>query len=465
MSMARILRFDRFERSSDAVRIKAVIVSTIVLNLLMLADIVYLLTVEGLRWEYVVLPVVAIGLISSICLSFKFHRKFFLAGLGFAITLSVLIFLGASVDHSGIESALVFFLPLTIVLAGFTSGWRMTIITGCLALAVSVMLFHQTAMHTGDGSIGAALSNSVLLNKFIQLLLSCIVATSISAYLSVSMHGLFKRDEENVEKVQHAERQRTAFLSSLSHEIRTPLNGIIGMSALLKHTNLNAQQQQYTNMVNECGENLLEVLGTVMEFNQINFQKLVLNEETVDIHQLAHDVVGLYAKRLPQGSDVIMGLHIAEQVPQFLQTDKSRIETVLKHILRNAVNFTPQGSINVLLNGSEETDGKFRLSVYVRDTGVGIRQAQLKEIYQPFHQLDNELTRKHEGTGLGLSLCKEIIEFMGGKLDVVSEFGAGSTFFFEVVLPIKSAEISHGSVSRIDQASDLSNVAIFRKAS
>ncbi len=463
MALARILKMSRFERSSDAVRIKAVMVTTVVLILLMLANLVYLLAVEGLRLEYVALPMIAIFAIVAIFLSFRFHRKFFIAGLGFAATLSTLIYLGASVDNSGIQSSLAPFLPLTIVLAGFISGWRMTIITGFFALLVCCFLFYQTAMHSGLGTVAYAFSDTVVITKFVQLVFSCFVATTISSYLSICMHGLFKRDEENIKKVQQAERQRTAFLSSLSHEIRTPLNGIIGMSALLKHTNIDPQQSQYTNMIHQCGENLLEVLGTVMEFNQINYDRIVLNEEMFDVHKLAHELVKKYANRLPAGSDVIMGLHIAEQVPQYLYADKNRLETVINHILRNAVHFTPHGSINLLLNGSVIPDGNFRLSVYVRDTGVGIRKEQVEDIYKPFHQLDNELTREHEGTGLGLSLCKEIIRVMNGQLDVVSEFGVGSTFFFELDMPVKSEAEFERKSNSLNQAADLSNVAIFKK--
>jgi len=464
MSLGRILRLDRFDRSSDAVRIKTLIVTAAVLVGLQIANFAFLFTVLGPRWDYGLVLLIPMICVFAIVLSYRYHSQFYIAGLGFSIILTGMVYFGASVGKTGIESALLPFLPMTILMAGIISGWRMTIVVGAIALGVSWLLFYQTASFSGDGTLSLALSNPVYANKFMQLALSCIMATLIAVTLSLAMHGMFKRDEQSIVKIRMAERQRTLFLSSLSHEIRTPLNGIIGMSSLLKQTNLDTQQSQYTHMVHQCGENLLEVLGTVMEFNQINYDRVVLKEELFDVHQLAHKLVRKYASRLPAGSDVIVGLHIAEQVPQYLSADKDRLETVLNHLLRNAVHFTPSGSINLLLNGSKVEDDKFKLCVYVRDTGVGIRRNEVKEIYKPFHQLDNKLTREHEGTGLGLSLCKEIIEFMNGKLDVVSEFGSGSTFFFEVELGIQSKEaLETCTANTLDQAADLSNVAIFRR--
>ncbi len=463
MALARILKIDRFERSSNAVRIKAIVLTACVVCAVQLIGLIVQTQTDGFEWAYAGPVFVSSLVLFLLTFSYRFHSRFFVAGVGFTLIFASMIYVVASVEKAGMNSSLIPYLPVAIILSGFISGWRMTLLAGMICLGVAGLLFLQTAAHTADGTLAAAFANRMLVEKVLQLGLACVMATVIAGAMSLFMHGLFKRDEDNIIKVQRAERQRTAFLSSLSHEIRTPLNGIIGMSALLKHTNVDPQQSQYTNMIHQCGENLLEVLGTVMEFNQINYDRIVLNEEMFDVHKLAHDLVKKYANRLPAGSDVIMGLHIAEQVPQYLYADKNRLETVINHILRNAVHFTPHGSINLLLNGSLIPDEKFRLSVYVRDTGVGIRKEQLEDIYKPFHQLDNELTREHEGTGLGLSLCKEIIRVMNGQLDVVSEFGVGSTFFFELDMPVKSVADIERKSNGLEQASDLSNVAIFKK--
>lgn len=465
MSLSRILRLHRFDRSSDAVRIKALIVAAAVLLGFQLINFAFLFYMLGQRWDYG--SVIITGMVSVVCLllSYRFHKKFYVAGFGFAAIMFGMVYFGANVTKAGVDSALLPLIPVTIMMTGIISGWRMTLVTGLLGFLLSMSLFYQTAMFTGNGTLAVAMSNPVFVNKIVQLVLSCAMATAIGASLSRAMHGLFKRDEQSFEKIQRAERQRTAFLSSLSHEIRTPLNGIIGMSGLMLKTDLTHQQRQYADIVGKCSENLMEVMGTVMEFSQINNARIVLNPGVFDLHQLVHGLVRKYATSLADKSDVILGLHIAEEVPQYLKADAKRLELVINHLLRNAVHFTPEGSINLLVNGQTQTDGKFRLCVFVRDTGVGIRLSELKDIYKPFHQLDNRLSREHEGTGLGLSLCKEIIEYMNGKLDVVSEFGSGSTFFFELMLPIASKdEVELKTVNpKLTEAHDLSNIAVFKR--
>lgn len=464
MSFSRILRLHRFDRSSDAVRIKAMIVTAAVLVIFQLANFGFLFAMLGPRWDYGSVILVSAFCVLTILFSYRYHRKFYVAGLGFSMILLGMIFFSANVSKAGVQSALLPLIPITIVMAGIISGWRLTIITGLVALGVSALLFQQTAAFTGDGTLATALANPKYLNMFVQLGFSCVMATIIAASLSLAMHGLFKRDEQSMEKIRLAERQRTAFLSSLSHEIRTPLNGIVGMTGLLKQTALSSQQQQYADIVSKCSGNLMDVLGTVMEFSQINNERIALNPEIFDMHKLVHELVQKFAARIPDNSDVIMGLHIAQHVPQYLNADAKRIEMVLTHLLRNASHFTPHGSINLMLDGESLDNGGFRLCVFVRDTGVGIRQSELKDIYKPFHQLDNKLTREHEGTGLGLSLCKEIIEFMNGKLDVVSKFGVGSTFFFEIVVPeVSLEEASLNGVNKALGNVDLSNVAVFRR--
>ncbi len=466
MILGRFLRLYRFDRSSDAVRAKALIIGAAALIGFQLANFAYIFYMLGPRWDYGLVLIIAMLAVLGLVLSYRYHRKFYVAGIGFATIMFGMVFFGANVTKIGIDSALLPLIPLTILMAGIISGWRLTIVIGTLAMGVGGALFYQTALYTGDGTLITALSNTPYLNKLVQLVFACLIAIVIGVSLSRTMHGLFKRDEQSFDKIQKAQRQRTAFLSSLSHEIRTPLNGIVGMSGLLQKTELTHQQRQYADIVSKCSNNLMEVMGSVMEFSQINNARIVLNPTVFDLHQLVHGLVKTYAAKISETSDVILGLHIAEQVPQYLEADAKRLELVISHLLRNAVNFTPEGSINLLVNGQTQHDGRFRLCVFIRDTGVGIRRSELKDIYRPFYQLDNRLSREHEGTGLGLSLCKEIIEYMNGKLDVMSEFGSGSTFFFELLLPVKSKDdIKKGPANpELANARDLSNIAVFKRA-
>ena len=466
LKIDKLLRLQRFDRSSDIVRMKAVIVSSVAFLCVLVSSMALFLSVFTSWNAYGTIILSSIILTFIVLLSFRYHENYSAGAIALSFIISGVVVLCASITNAGLDSALLPLLPLIIVASGFISGWRTTVVSALIAMIAVGFLSYQTAITTGDGTVAATFSSAAIFNKLLQLTLACIMAVLISTNLSLAMHGLFRRDAANVDKVQQVERQRTAFFSSLSHEIRTPLNGIVGMSNLLSKTDLTTQQRQYAEIVTKCSDDLMEVMSTVLEFSQVKNQRMALNSELFDIHKLAHELVQKHASRLDRKSDVILGLHIAPPVPKLLFADKKRIEVVINHLLQNAIHFTPAGSVNLLLDGCLEGENMFKLRVYVRDTGAGIRKEELKDIYKPFHQLDSRLTREHEGTGLGLSLCKEIIEFMNGRIDVVSEFGVGSTFFFEIVVPLRDRRETprEEENSQIAEADDLTNVAIFRKA-
>jgi len=436
-SLEKILRLDRFGRSADLVRIRAIMVTLTTFIVIQLVNI-YLMYKSYQGWTSdATIAVGAIIIISVLLFSYRYHRQFYIAALGVTLLLAGGVYFTAAMDYTGINSALLPFMPVCILLTGFISGWRTTIVSGLICFGLIVYLYYYSKSAPADSNYAYDVFAVRNFQRAVQISLACFMATLISASLSIAMHGLFYRDKESLEKIRQAERQRTAFFSSLSHEIRTPLNGIVGMSGLLMKTELSGQQRQYAQIVNDCSDNLMEVLSNVMEFSQVNNERIALNPEMFDVHKLVQDLVQKYASRKQHNDRVIIGLHIAPQVPRILFADAKRIKIVINHLLRNAVHFTVKGSVNVMLNGVLEDNDCFRLCVYVRDTGIGIKKQDLERIYEPFHQLDNSLSRNHEGSGLGLSLCKEIVEFMQGRLDVVSEYGIGSTFFFEMVLPIK----------------------------
>jgi len=330
MKLGRLLKLQRFDRSSDVVRIKAIVVVAMAFIATLAINFGWLLFALGPDQGYVGLLLLTAFLVLILVFSFRYHSNFYVAGLGFMLIISGLVYFGASQSNSGVDSALLPYLPLALLWSGFISGWRMSLFSGLIAAGVIALLVVQTAGSAPEGVVAAITANLSLMNKAVQLSAACLLATLISASLSVAMHGLFQRDEDSVDKIRTVERQRTAFLSSLSHEIRTPLNGIVGMSGLLRQTDLSLDQRRYADIVSQCSDNLLDVLGTVMEFSQINNDRISLSPEVFDIHKLAHDLVQKYASRMPDSSDVILGLHIADQVPQYLFADAKRIEVVMK---------------------------------------------------------------------------------------------------------------------------------------
>jgi len=428
--------YDRLSSASDLMRIRAVYITCLSLIGVQIFNLVQIYFNYGGWTSDSTVTAVAIIFATGLMISFKFHNRFAIGAIGFTAMVFGGVFASAMIEGRGINSAVLPLLPICIFLAGFISGWRMALAVGVACLILTAALFGYSTFGVAESVFSTETFTSRNGQRATQLSIACIVTMIVSSSMAHSIHGLFGQNEANIRRIREADRRRTKFFSSLSHEIRTPLNGIVGMSGLLLNTQLSSQQRQYTEMVTQCSDKLLEVMGNVMEMSQIDNERMVLQPETVDIHTLAQNLIAKHAENHTD-QDVIVGLHIATEVPKFLFADQKRLELVINHLLTNAINFTDKGSVNLLLNGRVLDETTFNLCVYVRDTGIGMKEADIKEIYEPFHQLDNSLSRQHEGTGLGLSLCKEIIEFMGGRINVVSKKGVGSTFFFELVLPIE----------------------------
>lgn len=468
-AIEQFLGMERFVKSGDIVRLRGIYMAILAFVFIQLLNIVQMvISYKGWTLDATI-SVAAVSFVLAILVSYRYHDKFYVAAIGImALTVFGIGF--SAVDKStGVNSALLPFLPVCIIMGGIISGWRMAIIMGVLSV-VFVGLLLQMSNFAGATSIyDPALFATQNFQRASQVSFACILASLVTASYSFAMHGLFQRDEDSLEKVRQAERNRTEFFSELSHEIRTPLNGIVGMSGLLLKSELNSQQLQYATIVNDCSENLLDVMSNVMEISQIDNDRIALKPTIFNVHDMARELVVRHESSLKANPKLTIGMHVAPNVPKFIHADKKRIKLIANHLIKNAITFTDTGTINLILDGNIVQNNQFKLCVYVRDTGVGIKKENLNSIYDRFHQVDNSLSRKYEGSGLGLSICKEIIEFMGGNIGVVSEFGTGSTFYIDLIVPM--AHMNSQAPSGNKKASDEHSLSLddkilpFRKAS
>lgn len=269
------------------------------------------------------------------------------------------------------------------------------------------------------------------------------------------LEKIIEQTRKDKESAQEASEAKSMFLANMSHEIRTPLNGIVGFTELLKDTGLGDEQNEFVEIIEKSSENLLEIINNILDLSKIESNKLEIEDVAFHPIEEFESAIDVYAVRASE-KHIDLGCFIDPALEFPIKGDPTKIKEVIINLLSNAVKFTSSsGAINVDIRKLDsEQDGITRVRFEVQDSGIGVTSEQKARIFDAFSQADTSITRKYGGTGLGLTISARFIELMGGELDLHSETGEGTTFFFtldfeEVETLSESSEGTYSSINAL----------------
>lgn len=424
-SLERYLRIDRFTTKSKLMRARAVYMmglAFIATQMINLAAMYY--SYGGFTFDHTV----SITVCLLVALTIAFLRrsdKFQIYALIFSVLIIGATMTSALNQNTGINSALIPFFILGVIVNGFICGWRATLTFGTVVLASIWYLWWVSSAYSYTPIFDVENFADRNFQRAIQASLATIVISMIGAFFSKNMHEAFADLESAVAMAQASDRAKTDFLATMSHELFTPMNGIIGMNNVLEDTKLDAEQRELTEVIGSSGRDLKAIIGNVLLFSQLESQRIVLDSAPFELRATLLEALRPYAKKATQ-KGLNFKASVPEATPDHIFGDRARTIQILGALLDNAIKFTASGTVELSLTYRRIEAEHIELKITVSDTGIGIAPEDRDRIFERFTQKDGSIKRAYGGTGLGLTIVQGLVDLMGGTIGVDGEEGMGT---------------------------------------
>ena len=423
----RFLRIDPEAPKSHLMRARAVYMMGLAFIAAQMINLVTMFySYGGFTFDHAI-SLLACGLVALTVFNLRRSKNFPF----YAFIYSVLIVGGtmssALNQNTGINSALIPFFVLGVIVNGFICGWRATMTFGFFTMVALWFLWWVSSNYSYTPIFDVEHFADRNFQRAVQASLATLLITLVGAFFSKNMHEAFGELEASVAAAQDSDRAKTDFLATMSHELFTPMNGIIGMNESLEETELDDEQRELTAIIRDSGRDLQSIIGNVLLFSQLEADRVTLDDAPFNVSVVLRDVIKPYAEQV-RAKGLIFKAQMSPHVPSALIGDQARTAQIISALLDNAVKFTDRGAVELHVKSREENDGRTTLIISVTDTGIGIGAAHLDRIFERFTQEDGSIKRRHGGTGLGLTIARGLTDIMGGQLSVQSEVNTGSSF-------------------------------------